>query len=285
MRLKTQLVIKADIDAQPPRAWIRKDFVAYLKAHRKDWNAPEYLTAGGLISFLLENEIARIAEISSKDYGRKSRYVTGNLSHLQFATSFFKNSYLSHATALHLHGLLPLGEVFVNHEQTPKKTTSRLSQHRIDQAFRNAPRSSSYVFHTNSTTITFLNGKNTGNAGVIEVVGPTGETLRSTSLERTLIDSVVRPQYAGGIPSVLDTARRIRDRISIPEIIRLLKLTRYAYPYHQALGFLLEKAGLSAAQLQPLRQLPLSFKFYLDYAMNEPAYDSDWKLYYPSDLG
>lgn len=130
----------------------------------------------------------------------------------------------------------------------------------------------------------FLTGKNTRNAGVIEVHGPSGEILRSTSLERTLIDSAVRPQYVGGISSAMETFRRVRDRISVPEIARLLKLTWYAYPYHQALGFMLERAGLSPAQLRPLRQFPLSFRFYLDYVIHEPAYDSAWKPYYSSDL-
>lgn len=126
LRLKTQLAIKADIEALPPRAWNRKDVELYLAEQRTAWNAPKYLTPGLLISFLVENEIAHIAEISSKEYGRKTRYVTGDLTLLQFACSFYKNSYLSHATALHVHGLLPRGKVFVNHEQSPKNTTLAL---------------------------------------------------------------------------------------------------------------------------------------------------------------
>ena len=85
MRLKTLLAIKADIETLPPRAWNRKDIEIYLSERRAHWNAPKYLTPGLLISFLVENEIARIGEISSKEYGRKTRYVTGNLSVLQFA--------------------------------------------------------------------------------------------------------------------------------------------------------------------------------------------------------
>jgi predicted transcriptional regulator of viral defense system len=284
MRLKTQLAIKADIEALLPRAWNRRDIELYLAERRADWNAPKYLTPGLLITFLVDNKIAQVAEITSKEYGRKARYVTGDLSILQIACSFYKNSYLSHATALYVHGLLPEGKVFVNHEQTPKKTTSRLSQGRIDQAFRNQPRRSSFVFQTGATAITFLNGKNTGDAGVVEVTGPSGEPLRSTSLERTLIDCVVRPQYAGGIHAVAAVLPQVIGRVSAAEIARLLALTKYAYPYHQSLGFLLERAGMSTAELEPLRSTPARFRFYLDYGMRQPAYDASWKIYYPPDL-
>jgi hypothetical protein len=284
MRLKTQLAIKADIEALPPRAWNRKDIEIYLAEKRLGWNAPKYLTPGLLLSFLVENEIARAGIISSKEYGTKTRYVTGDLSILQFACSFYKNSYVSHATGLHVHGLLPNRNIFVNHEQPPKMTTSRLSQGRIDQAFRNQPRRSSFEFQFEGQTITFLNGKNTGNAGVIDVTGPSGEPLRSTSLERTLIDCVVRPQYAGGIQTVATVLPLAIGRISAAEIVRLLAQTKYAYPYHQSLGFLLERAGMSASELQPLRSLPMRFKFYLDYGMKKPVYDPSWKTYYPADL-
>jgi hypothetical protein len=68
MRLKTQLAIKADIEALPPRAWNRKDIELYLAEKRADWNAPKYFTPSLLISFLVENEIARVGEISSQGY-------------------------------------------------------------------------------------------------------------------------------------------------------------------------------------------------------------------------
>jgi len=86
---------------------------------------------------------------------------------------------------------------YVNREQSPKKTTSRLGQGRIDMAFKNRPRRAAFEFTSGTFRVTFLNGKHTGNAGVIEMPGLSAEQLRVTSLERTLIDSVVRPQYAG----------------------------------------------------------------------------------------
>jgi predicted transcriptional regulator of viral defense system len=237
-----------------------------------------------LIDFLIDNEIANERYIQSKEYGRKARYVTGHVSLLSFACSFYKNSYLCHSTALHIHGLASLEAIFVNHEQTPKNTTSRLSQPGIDQAFRNQPRRSAYTFEASGTTIIFLNGKNTQNAGVITAVAPNGESVPVTSLERTLIDCVVRPQYAGGIHQVVEAFSKARGTVSVAEIVRLLRLAKHAYPYHQTLGFLLDRVGMPKDQLAPLKSFPIRFNFYVDYGMEAPSFDPTWKILYPAHV-
>jgi hypothetical protein len=284
MRLKTQLAIKADIESMPPQAWSCKDIQKLLAEKREVWNAPQYLTPGLLIAFLLDNDLAQKIEIRSKEYGVKNRYITGNLTLLPFACSFYKRSYVSHATALYVHNLVPEGRIYVNHEQSPKKTTSRLSQVRIDQAFKNHPRRSSYEFRTETHIFVFLNGKNTGDAGVVEIVDPSGQSIRCTSLERTLIDCVVRPQYVEGIATLARVLPKAIDRISTQELVSLLAQTKYVYPYHQALGFLLKRAGMSPTQLEPLRRFPRRFKFYLDYGMKRSLYDPEWQIYYPVQL-
>jgi hypothetical protein len=208
----------------------------------------------------------------------------GQPSPLQFSLSFFKRSYLSHASALYVHGIGTSDMIYVNREQTPKNTTSRLSQGRIDMAFQNEPRRSAFEFVNGSFKVTFLNGKNTGNAGVIEMHGPLGEQVQVTSLERTLSDCVVRPQYAGGIAAVAAAYRTAANRVVIADLVLLLRKTKYVYPYHQAIGFLLERAGRSPQELEPLRALGVRFKFYLDYGMKSPAFDAGWKLHYPKAL-
>jgi hypothetical protein len=284
MKLKSELAIKAAIEAQAPAAWSRKNFEALLKQHREAWGAPQSLTTSGLIEFLIDNEIVRPVEIRSKAYDRKMRYVLGRPSPLQFALSFFKDSYLSHASALEVHGLGSSEMTYVNREQSPKKTTSRLSQGRIDMAFENQPRRSAFEFVSGSFRVTFLNGKHTGDAGVIEMPSPSAERVRVTSLERTFIDCVVRPQYAGGIVKIAAAYRDGAHRVSIPDMVLLLKKTKYIYPYHQAIGFLLQMAGRTEEDLKPLLSLGLRFKFYLDYGMEAPAFVPQWKLYYPAGL-
>lgn len=114
--------------------------------------------------------------------------------------------------------------------------------------------------------------------------GAENEPLQVTSLERTLIDALVRPQYAGGIRNVLRCFEKAKDRLSIDQMTSLLAKMGHVYPYHQALGFVLHRAGVAEDLLNPLKARKIRFKFYLDYAMKTPRFDPAWKLYYPSDL-
>jgi hypothetical protein len=59
MKLKTELAVKAAIDAQAPAAWRRKNFEALLKQHREAWGASQSLTTSELIEFLIDKEIVR----------------------------------------------------------------------------------------------------------------------------------------------------------------------------------------------------------------------------------
>jgi len=68
--------------------------------------------------------------------------------------------------------------------------------------------------------------------------GPNGEPLDVTDLERTLIDIVVRPAYAGGVHQVLTAFVRSRPKVSLERIAKLLRRLDYIYPYQQAISIL-----------------------------------------------
>jgi hypothetical protein len=284
MQISSQLIVVEDLRRLPSRAMTYTELEDLLTARRDHWQLTERPSINELIRVIEEHELLQIAEIASDGYGRKTRYALGKVSLLQLASSFYKGSYLSHGTALQVHGLASSNQVFVNHEQSPKGSGSRLSQSGLDRAFKSPQRQSNYIFRYGSRTITFLNGKNTERAGVIEMQGDEHESLQVTNLERTLIDVIVRPQYAGGIRNVIKCFEKAMDRISIDEIATLLARTDYVYPYHQAIGFVLQKVGLPEESLSPLKARKVRFRFYLDYAMKNPAFDPAWKLYYPGDI-
>ncbi|MEO8073964.1 MAG: hypothetical protein ABI686_12070 [Acidobacteriota bacterium] len=59
----------------------------------------------------------------------------------------------------------------------------------------------------------------------------------------------------------------------------------YVYPYHQAIGFYLEKAEVyDENEIQQLKDIPMNFDFYLDYKMSETEYSDTWKIFYPKNL-
>ncbi len=195
--------------------------------------------------------------------------------------------YLSHHSAAFLNGLTddPGPEIYVNIEQSPKpKPEGRLSQESINRAFKNKQRQSQFHFVFQNWRITVLNGKNTARLGVTTIAGPSGGAIDVTSIERTLIDLAVRPAYAGGVEHVLGVYKIAKEHVRVKTLLATLKRLAYIYPYHQAIGFYMERAGFDAAALEKLRRLGLQFDFYLSHHIRDQVYDARWRLYVPKGL-
>jgi predicted transcriptional regulator of viral defense system len=109
-------------------------------------------------------------------------------------------------------------------------------------------------------------------------------SVRVTDIERTLIDVTVRPTYAGGVEHVLEAYRRARPRVSIPQLLSTLGKLDHVYPYHQAIGFYLERAGYPLRQLTDFKKLKIKFDFYLAHDMRDSAYSDEWRISYPKSL-
>ncbi len=231
-------------------------------------------------------------EVRQKKDGRPSykpftRYIRSGATAAEVALSLRPNSYFSHGTAAHLHGLLdgPLNLIYVNKEQSPKLATpAELTQDAIDQAFSNLPRISQYVYMFAGQRMVLLNGKNTKNYQVIDSKDPSGLPIRLTSLERTLVDITVRPTYAGGVSRVLQAFCAARGRVSVGKLVEVIKALGHIYPYHQAVGFYLAKSGFTKAQLRELVVLGLDFDFYLANGIKKKVLDTDWRVFIPADL-
>lgn len=256
-----------------------------LSEHRTYWRLAGRTTAGDFITFLEKQGHLRANTFRAESYGREiTRYSWGDVSTYELAQSLNARGYLSHSTAVALHGLTDLipKTLYLNVEQSPKPASSSpLTQHGIDLAFSRKQRQSNMTYGHKDWSVTIINGKNTANLGVEEITGPSGEQLRVTNLERTLIDIVVRPTYAGGIFQVLDAYRAAKDRLSTNRLIATLKKLDYVYPYHQAIGFLMERATYGETRCAMLRELGLKFDFYLSHDMKQPEYSKKWRLYFP----
>jgi len=129
-----------------------------------------------------------------------------------------------------------------------------------------------------------LSGKCTHSLEVREMPIDTGTKIRVTDIERTLIDVTVRPMYAGGVERVLEAYRRARHKVSISKLIATLHKLDHVYPYHQAMGFYLERAGYSRGDLTDFKKARKEFDFYLAHDMRDPAYSDQWRLFHPPSM-
>lgn len=163
-----------------------------------------------------------------------------------------------------------------------------LSQASINSAFKRPQRRSKRVFDYEDRRIHILGSMKTNRLGVITrpiVVDASAELeIPFTNLERTLIDIVVRPTYAGGPRKILDAYAEARTRVNTEELAGMLRELAYVYPYHQCIGYCMERAGYSSEQVAPLRALPRDFDFYLAHQIDKPCFVPEWRLHVPQEL-
>ncbi len=278
--------IVAAIDAESRKIWTAENINELMREKAQFWRLARNQTLTGFIEFLLRDTQLKQATFTFPQK-KISRYIWGEASIFELSLSLYPKIYLSHYSAVYLHGLteqIPK-TVYINKEQPYQSQGTELQQERIDFAFSRNVRVSHEIAEHRGYRICVVHGAKTDNLGIIEMPGPEGEPLRVTDLERTLIDITVRPVYAGGVFEVLKAYRMAAERVSINRLIAHLGRIGHAYPFHQAIGFYLEKAGVySESQIEIVRRIPIKFDFYLEHGIKDADYSKRWQLYFPKGM-
>lgn len=284
-------IAKADIlsyfDQQQQQIFKLTELQSILAKNRASWRLAQSTNTRKFIDYLSTHAKLKILRFPLP-HRNETRYIWGEVPLIEVVLSLKPNSYFSHYTAVRLHGLTEQVPkvIYLNHEQHLRsQITGELEQNKIDIAFRNKQRLSNNVTQIGDIGVCLINGKNTGELGVVsETMQYDSETpvkVRVTNLERTLIDIVTRPAYAGGIYEVLKAFELAKDQVSANALAAMLHKIQHTYPYHQAIGFYMERAGYKEKALELMRKFPMEFDFYLTNAMGQKDYIKEWKLFVP----
>ncbi len=278
--------IAAYFDNLPRKVFTHAEIVGVLFQQQREWRLPASTTVDRFVRFLLESTQMRMVSVvpaESSSFRTITLYVWASASPFAVAAALKPKAYLSHGAAVFLHGLtdqIPQ-TICVSREKSEQYFKEEaLKQAAIDAAFRKPERRSNALFSYEDSQFILLQGKSTGRLEVGSIEW-NQERLPVTKLERTLIDITVRPAYAGGVYQVLEAYRRAQPEVSAATIQATLKKLNYAYPYHQAIGFYMQRAGYAPQQYERLRSLGLDYDFYLAHDLRDLAYDPEWHLHYP----
>jgi len=285
-------IAKADIiktfDDDPRRVFWPEDLYEILGQHREFWRLSRTMTAGKFIDFLREKGELQLIELVpiNHEVRRIQRFVWRRASPFEVALSLKRQAYLCHGTAVAIHGLsdqIP-SRFYLNKEQSPKPPArGGLTQASINRAFSGRQRESRLIYKFDGSEVALLAGKNTGDLETVDITF-SGVQLRVTGLERTLIDIAVRPAYAGGPLQVLAAYRGAMERVSVGTLMATLKKLGYIYPFHQVIGFYMQRAGYPETQYKRLMELGLEFDFHLAYGVKDADYSPEWRLFFPKGL-
>lgn len=259
------------------------DLFEILNENRLSWKLPFSATIEDFINFLINATYLELIELEFPSNKIKRYVLTEKEPTIyEIACSIHEKAYISHYTAAFYHGLTDniVKTIYINQEQSLKSQDEWVpTQESIDKSFSKPMRITNRKTLYKEQLIYWLNGKNTAQLGIIEE-----NNIRLTNIERTLIDIAVRPQYGGGIDEILTMYKNALESISVNKLYSYLKKLNHAYPYHQSIGFYLERAGCKESTLKLLERFPINLDFYLDYDLKDTCYSKRWKVYYPSYL-
>ena len=264
------------------RVFSRSDVEKILAENRQFWRLAQATTVNKFLEFMLEYTDLQEARF---EFPKRTelRYTWGQVPVYEAVQTLRRAGYFTHYTAIYLHDLsdqIPK-TIYLNFEQKLCGGGGQLSQRSIDRAFKAKCRVSNRIATYGDQDVTLLNGMNTGELGVVELETSEHSQLRVTNIERTLIDATVRPVYSGGVFEVARAFERARGKFSVNKLVATLRELNYTYPYHQAIGFYLERANYKSSQVDLLRQFEREFDFYLTHQMRQTDYNAEWRLFIP----
>jgi predicted transcriptional regulator of viral defense system len=270
-------------DGLPQKVFKRSEIDIILSENKEFWRLRSSTTVHQFIEFLLAGtKLQRTKfEFPSRNV---IRYSWGEVSVYELVASLAPNSYFTHYTAVYLHELTEQvpNVIYLNYEQSRKyQDADSLTQASIDAAFKRPVRVSNNTASYQDKKICMRNGMYTGKLGVIDLNDSAGSEMPVTNVERTLIDITVRPVYSGGVFEVLKAFKKAKGTASANKLSAILKKMDFVYPYHQAVGFYLERADYKDTAVRLFRKFDIKYDFYLVHQMKEMDYSKDWRLYFP----
>lgn len=268
------------------KAYTTFDLSKIFHENREEWNIAEYRNQHHFMRFLVDANILKDIKLKHQSTAAiKQIYEEPGASLFNIALTIKKDGYLSNYTAMQIHQLtLQIPKtVYVsyskNHSYPINPEDIELEQSSIDSAFSKAQRTTSEIYKSeiDNTRFYFIQKAYIEkNVGIISEDG-----YYYTDLERTLIDIAIRPAYSGGVFEVLEAFEIAKEKVDILKINDYLLKLNYVYPYHQLIGFYMNRAGYDKKIIDNVFLKNVVHNFYLTYNMSNKEFDTKWKIFYP----
>lgn len=279
--------------ASGPRVLHASTIATVFNQNRHGWRLAQNTTLRDFIAFLIQSTELRVVRFPFPQR-EVSGYTWGKVPLLETLVALVDQGFYSHYTALRIHGLTEQvpKTIYINQEKPRSSSLYRdedevYAQEAIDQAFRKPPRATNNEIElpAEQCRVVMLQSAYHEGLGIVDGVFHDGSEhglpVRYTDLERTMIDIVTRPFYAGGVAEVAKAFENAKGQLAVNKMSAMLKKMRFGYPYHQAIGYYLERAGYKPTLVDIFRRQPMLRDFYLTYGLDKTTYCREWRLHIP----
>lgn len=202
-----------------------------------------------------------------------------------------KRAYASHFSALYFNELV--GQKPKNHyiSQAIKlplpQEHSQIKALLIMQAFMKEPRITSNFFSLQNNNYYLLEKGDHAMCGVISKslhFQKQNIELKITDIERTLIDCIMAPHYAGGLTTLLNAYKESSIRIS--KLKDYYEVLNPQYPYWQSIGLFLDSISSDLGnQWYELFRTRKKQAFFIEHKYNSTWEKSEkWEVFFPRGL-
>lgn len=258
-------------------------------------NITRYTNIDNFIKSLHKEKILDSYAIKAMNGKAIFLYASGDINWISpydLASIMIPRGYFCNLSSIYYHQLtkqVPKSIYYCHETVVPlKKQRSKLTDFQIRTSFIKPSRYTKYIFEWNGYNVILVERVKRPDCGIIKVKNNSPLLpidTRITCLERALIDSVVAPQYNGGIASVYSYFKAAKNRIKINRLIDIYNELDFVCPYFQTIGLFFDRLGMGKKASRIYDEFKLESKFYVDHdAKSTWKYDDKWKIYYPEGL-
>lgn len=203
-----------------------------------------------------------------------------------------KGHYLGNLSAMYLLGLTdqrPKSYYICHESLSASSTPFEYSPDQVKLLFMKSHRISDRYFEYGDNRYYMLEKQIMNACGLIDYILKDEEfgeiKICISNLERTFLDSIISPQYSGGISQVIESFK--------DQEMDLNKLKQYydslspKYPYWQKIGFILslnENINIASEWKNFFKNIEMK-DFFLDKEYRSSwTYSEEWKIFYPKGI-
>lgn len=281
---KTTALVRAELDGLDHGTMGTAELRDLFEHRKVDWGFSRFTGFGEFLEFATAKLPLSAHQLQFPDRTYQY-YAWGAPDPLEIWRALGTEAYLSHYSALQLHDLTDDRPrvIYISVLGRPRRPPRPLTQAQIFASMPRPDRQTSARCPFGEYELVRLN-QHLPDVAVKDAIAKFDQAPRHqlATVENTLLQAAMRPDYCGGLANVVEAYRRAKDVVSTNRLRTLIRAAGYAYPYAQSVGFLMARTGYGERSLALMRSLVTDLSFFLVRGeRTSMGFDPTWNLYYP----